>query len=47
MIRMVLLILACLLFIAAGVGVSYKNLNFGWLGLAALTVGLWLPVATP
>ena len=34
MIHMILLILALLLFVAAGVGVTYGKLQLGWLGLA-------------
>lgn len=42
MIHLILLVLAFLLFLAAGFGVTYKSLSFGWLGLAALTAALWL-----
>jgi len=42
LLHLIFLILAFLLFLAAGIGVSYKSWNFGWLGLAALTVAVWL-----
>jgi hypothetical protein len=45
MIRLVFLILAFLLFLGAGLGVTYRNFSLGWLGLAALTIGVWLPNA--
>lgn len=41
-INLILLVLAFLLFIAAGFDVKYKSFQFGWLGLASLTVALWL-----
>jgi len=43
-IHLIFLILAFLLFLLAGFGVSYGRLNLGWLGLASLTLALWLRV---
>lgn len=42
MLHIILMVLAFLLFLAAGVGMTYKNLQFGWLGAAALTAALFL-----
>lgn len=42
MIRLVLLVLAFVLFLLAGLNVSYPRVNFIGLGLASLTAALWL-----
>jgi hypothetical protein len=43
-IQLIFLVLAFLLFLAKGFGVSYGRADFGWLGLASLTLALWLKV---
>jgi hypothetical protein len=40
--HVVLLVLAFLLFLLAGLGVTYARFNLGWLGAAALTVALFV-----
>lgn len=40
--HLVFLILAFLLFVLTAVGVSHPRCNLGWLGLAFLTLALWL-----
>ena len=40
--HLIFLVLAFLLFILSGVGVTYGRLQFGWLGLAFLTLAEWL-----
>ena len=42
MIRLVLLVLAFVLFLLAAANVSYPKVSFGWLGLACLAVAVWL-----
>lgn len=41
-IRLILLVPAFVLFLLAAFSVSYPRINFGWLGLALLTVAVWL-----
>jgi hypothetical protein len=41
-IQLVFLVLAFVLFLLAGLNVSYPRVSFGWLGLAFLTLGVWL-----
>jgi hypothetical protein len=41
-VRLVLLAFAVVLFLLAGCGISHPRAHFGWLGLAFLTVALWL-----
>ena len=43
-IHLILLVFALVFFILAGLDVSYPRVSFGWLGLAFLTVALWLRV---
>jgi hypothetical protein len=43
-IQLIFLVLAFLLFLAKGLGVSYGRFDFGWLGAASLTLALWLKV---
>jgi hypothetical protein len=40
--RLIFLVLAFVLFVLAGIGVAHPRWNFGWLGLAFLTLALWL-----
>ena len=41
-VHLILLAFAFVLFILAGVGVQHVRFNLGWLGLAFLTLALWL-----
>ena len=41
-IHLIFLVLAFVLFILAGVGVKHVRFDLGWLGLAFLTLALWL-----
>jgi hypothetical protein len=41
-VRLVLLAFAVVLFLLAGCGISHPRAHFGWLGLALLTIALWL-----
>jgi len=41
-VRLVLLAFAVVLFLLAGCNVSHPRVSFGWLGLALLTIALWL-----
>ena len=40
--HLIFLVLAFLLFVLAGVGVVHPRVNLGWLGLAFLTLAVWL-----
>jgi hypothetical protein len=40
--RLIFLVFAFVLFVLAGLGLTTMRLNFGWLGLAFLTLALWL-----
>lgn len=40
--RIILLCLAFVLFLLAGAEVTTPRLSLGWLGLAALTIAVWL-----
>lgn len=42
MLHLILLVLAFVLFLLAGVNVSYPRVQFGWLGLASLTLSMLL-----
>jgi hypothetical protein len=41
-IRIILLCLAFVLFLLAGFNIATPRTSLGWLGLAALTLALWL-----
>lgn len=44
--NLIFLVLAFVLFLLAGLNIpTPPRLNLGWLGLACLTLGLWLRVA--
>lgn len=43
MVRLVLLILATVLFLLAAFEVTAPRVQLGWLGLACLTVSFWFP----
>lgn len=38
MLKLVLLVVAFFLFLLAAVNINFPRVNFGWLGLAALTI---------
>ena len=40
--RLIFLVFAFVLFVMAGLNISHPKANFGWLGLALLTLALWL-----
>ena len=40
--RLILLVFAFVLFVLASLNVSYPRISFGWLGLAFLTLAIWL-----
>lgn len=42
--KLVFLVLAFVLFLLAAFGVNFPRVQTGWLGLAFLTLGVWLPV---
>jgi hypothetical protein len=41
-IHLILLVFAFVLFVLAGLRVSHLRVDLGWLGLAFLTLALWL-----
>lgn len=41
-IHLIFLVLAFLLFVLAGLGIAHPRYQLGWLGLAFLTLALWL-----
>jgi hypothetical protein len=41
-IQLIFLVLAFVLFLLAGLNVSYPRVSFGWLGLAFLTFAIYL-----
>jgi hypothetical protein len=41
-IHLIFLVLAFVLFLLAALNVSYPRVSFGWLGLAFLTLAVWL-----
>lgn len=43
-VKLIFLVFALVLFILAGLNVAHPRLNLGWLGLACLTLALWLPI---
>lgn len=43
MVRLVLLILATVLFLLASFGVQPPRVQLGWLGLACLSLSFWFP----
>lgn len=42
MIHLILLVFAFVFFLLAAFNVSFPKVSFGWLGLAFLTLALWL-----
>jgi hypothetical protein len=41
-VRLILLAFALVFFVLAAGNIAHPRVNFGWLGLALLTVALWL-----
>jgi hypothetical protein len=41
-VHLILLAFAFVLFVLAGCNISHPKVNLGWLGLAFLTLALWL-----
>jgi hypothetical protein len=40
--HLVFLVFAFVFFVIAALGISHPRLSFGWMGLAFLTLALWL-----
>lgn len=41
-VHLILLVFAFVLFVLASLNISYPKVHLGWLGLAFLTLALWL-----